>query len=178
MTNKSELKNQIVELNDSNLIEATSYYLSSILNLNSLQDAENQIRNICEENQADYDSLTSLRQLLESDRASHRKMLQFVLLDAVETENQLDLVQKAVESVGEKQIVQEIVLAITLGTLATMLLIEKTQGKKRETKHETYKIKPDGTVIFEVTEETIYVDAGSPLGKLFDFFKNIPWSGD
>ncbi len=169
------LISQTQGLNDSDLLEASIYYFSEKFDVSSREEIQNKLSVFCMENQVDLSDLMSIESKIEQDRKSYRMLLQYLLVnEAAKGNNEFQKVQEAVNSVGQKQVITEIGLAIILGTLATMFLIAYTEGKSKEKKETTYEIKPDGTVILKVKEEVTYVDASSALGSLFDFFKNIP----
>jgi hypothetical protein len=169
------LVSQIHELNDSDLLEACIYYFSDKFDISSQKDIQEKLYLLCSENQINFTELLSIDSMIEQDRSSYSILLKYLLINyASINDNECQRVQEAVNSVGKKQVVTDLGLAIILGILATMFLIAHTEGKTKEIKEKFYETKPDGTVIFKEKEETFYADASSPLGNLFNLLKNIP----
>jgi hypothetical protein len=181
MNTADQLIDQIKQLKENDLLEAGIYYFSDKFDISSREEIQKILFSFCEEQQADYSELMSIESAIEKDRESYRKLLRLLLIhEANSGENEYQKVKEAVDSVGQKQVITEIGLAIILGTMATLILsgyaLEVTGGKIKATKQITRETKPDGTIVVTETTETIYVDALSPLGNLLNFFSNIPKS--
>jgi hypothetical protein len=175
MNTLDQLMMQIHGLNDSDLLEASIYYFSEKFDVSSREEVQNKLSAFCAENQVDLSELMSIESKIEKDRESYRMLLRFLLINEAESgDNELQKVQEAVDSVGQKQIITEIALAIILGTLATMYLTAHTRGIEKETNESSYEVKPDGTVVFNEKSEVTYASASSALGSLFSFFKKLP----
>ena len=172
-----ELLAKIDALSDSELVEAGCYYLTSRLGVSSADEIEDRLASEGKSFNADLVTLQTIQAELEKDRDSYRQLLRFLLRQAArEDDEQRQALLEAIEGAGQKQVVVELALAIALGSLATMYLIHKTEGKISDTTTRTTETLPDGTIKVSVKHETIYVNAGSALGHFFGWLKAIPFS--
>lgn len=170
-----ELVDRINALSDSDLIEATSYYLAERLEATSSDGVTETLMGRCQACRADYAILDQIQDDMSRDRDSYSRLFRFLLLDAARGDHkQCQLVQETIEGVGQKQVATELLLAISLGTLATMLLIQHTKGKKEEWSELELTQQPDGSIRLVVRKQTIYADASTPLGRLLSFLKDLP----
>jgi hypothetical protein len=113
---------------------------------------------------------------LVHDRTAHVQLLRLLLRSAAQgDDNQRQRVTEAIDAVGQKQIVAETFLVVSMAIVATALLIEKTGGKTRQSTETIIEELPDGSRRVTVREEVVYADAGSALGKLFGWLGKLPF---
>lgn len=167
---------QIDALLDSDLVEASGYYLVDTLGVQSADEVEEMLSKYCEELGADLIALEVIRNDLIHDRDSYRKLLRFLLREATqESDEQRQHVGEALESTGQKQVVTDLFLIMSLAILTTiqMTLLLYTKGKEKEVKKVDIEKKPDGSIHISMEEETIYTSSSTSLGSFLNWLKSL-----
>lgn len=169
---------QIDTLSDSDLVEAASYYLANRTGAYSNDEIEELSLQCCEELGVDFSALETIRNDLSLDPESYRQLLRFLLKEAAqESEEQRQQVVEAMEGVGQKQVVVEVLVAIALGTVVIMQHLHYTRGKVSEEEKTDFEVRPDGGIHSSKTKKTIYANPSSSLGSFFALLKKA-WGGD
>jgi len=172
-----KLASQIDALSDSDLLEAVGYYLVDRLGVQSADEIEDMLSRYCEELDADITALEVIRNDLTHDRGSYRKLLLLLLHTEIHgSEEQRQLLKEAIESAGQKQVVIDVFLVISLAILATVQIMTQlllTKGRKIESHKLDIEKKPDGSIHLSIEEQTTYTDSSSALGSFLSWLKTI-----
>jgi hypothetical protein len=170
-----ELFARIDQLNDSDVIEAAGYYLADVIDVSSGSEVEEKLDQYAEKTGLDTATAESIRNELVQDRTGHIELLRFLLrAGAAGSDEEQQRIAAAIDGVGQKQVVTETFLIVSMAIVAVALLIEKTGGKTKETTEKVIEDLPDGTKRITYRHEIVYADAASALGKLFEWFGKLP----
>jgi hypothetical protein len=171
------LASQIDALSDSDLLEAAGYYLVDRLEVQSTDEIEEMLLRYCEELDADSTALEVIRNDLMHDRDSYRKLLLLLLHTEIHgSEEQRQLLKEAIESAGQKQVVIDVFLVMSLAILATVQIMAAlllTKGREKEVKKVDIEKKPDGSIHMSIEEETTYTSSSTALGGFLSWLKTI-----
>ena len=168
-----QLLKKIETLSDSDLMEATEYYLADEIGVENLPNLEGLLVTFCDEFEADYWVLKSVCDSLSKERQSFRDLLRLLMRITVkESADKRHVVLSAIDGVGKKAVVAETAMVASLAILATMQLIIYTKGREKETEKLKINEKPDGTLEIEFLKETVYASSSSALGSLFQWLKD------
>jgi len=169
------LPSRIDALSDSDLVEAAGYYLANMVGAHSADEVEEMLVRHCEELGADIMALEAIRNDLARDRDSHRKLLRFLLQWAARgSDEQRRQVEEAIEGVGQKQVVTELLLVAPLGMLATIIHLGYTKCVQKKARKFAYEELSDGGLRISIEEEIIYTSPSTALGRFFDWLKTLP----
>jgi hypothetical protein len=170
----NELYARIAKLPDADLFEGARYYLASLLRVTSAEEIEEGIQNEVDAGGGDISKLEEIRQSLTQDTAACHELLRFLLaVGADGGDEDRQSVEQALDGTGQKQVVVEIALVLSLGTLASLYLLHLTGGKKRQTRKVKIEKLPDGTVRLQVEETVVYANQASTLGRYLDWLKQL-----
>lgn len=176
MFDKLKVEEKVLNLDYSDLVEASSYFLMESLEISNSDDVSLQFSKISNQYEIDFTDISSLITSLQDNREGSKLLMQFVLLEAISRdESNLEKIENIIKGTALKQMVPEIALAIGLSSLAVMYLISQTKGKIEDKREFSIQENPDGTFTLLFREETKYVDVSTALGKLIEFFMKIPW---
>ena len=171
------LLSQIDALPDSDLLEAAGYYLGDSVGVQSVSEVEDMLARYCDELGADISTLEVIRHDLVHDRESYRKLLRLLLREAThEGEEERRQIAEAIESTGQKQVVTDVFLVMSLAILATMQIMTTlllTKGKQKEVRKVDIEKKPDGSIHLSIEEETTYTNSSTALGGFLNWLKTF-----
>jgi hypothetical protein len=166
------LLDRIDSLTDAQLAEAASSYLTDWLGVASKRQIDERLAAACETLQADPLALEAIQARLAESPDSYRPLFRFLLREGAQgDEEQRQAVADAVEGAGQKQVVVELALAISLASVAIVYLIHKTDGVVSDRTSTTTKTYPDGTVEVTASHEVIKANPVTALGQLFSWVK-------
>jgi hypothetical protein len=172
---KSKLRSRIDALSDADLFEAARYYLAATLEAPSADEIEEAIENGVRSGGGDILELETIRTSLMEDITSYREFLRFLLeIAASGSEEDRQRVKETLDGVGQKQVVVETALVLSLGTLASLYLLHLTGGKKQHKRKVKIETSRDGTVRMEVEENVVYASQASALGQFLEWLRQLP----